>query len=91
MSVPAILSAALWAFIITSLWAACIFGIGSSPKFITNGYVLVTLVLGGMTAASHRLFRRHDYGWFLAATLAPIIAVSGIAIAFAIDWMELLY
>jgi len=61
-----------------ALWMGCICFLGSSPGLARVGYVLVPLVLLGMTAAIHRLFRQAKHGWLIAAMLAPITATGAI-------------
>ena len=57
------------------LWIAMIVllptypGYGGSP----SRFFIAPIVLGGMTCALHRLFRRLQDGWAIAALLSPTI------------------
>jgi hypothetical protein len=40
-----------------------------------NGTVIAVLVFAGISAALYRIVRSYRYGWAIAATAAPILAV----------------
>ena len=66
---------------ISALWIFCTLQIGSSQN-LKAGYVLVPVVLLGMTAAIQRVLPRRESRWLIAAAIAPVVAIASILLAF---------